>query len=87
MLATYTGRVRNGRPVILDAVTLPEDAGLIITVLNELPSIKTEAQHQNESLRRFFAAIDAIDDEPITDEDLAHFEHIEGLLLVNWKST
>ena len=74
MLAAYTGQVRNGQPVISEAVTLPEDTSLIITVLDELPHVKTRPQRQNEALKRFFAIIDAIEDEPITDEDLAYFE-------------
>ena len=34
---------------------------------------KTVAQKQHEAFERFFTAIDAIDDEPITDEDLDNF--------------
>jgi len=35
MLATYTGVVRNGKPVLVDAVVLPENSQLIITILDE----------------------------------------------------
>ena len=35
MLATYTGIVRNGKPVLVDAVVLPENSQLIITILDE----------------------------------------------------
>ena len=34
---------------------------------------KTVAQRQHEAFERFFTAIDAIDDEQITDEDLDNF--------------
>ena len=35
-----------------------------------MPPAKTKPQKQNEAIKRFFADIDAIDDEPITDEDV-----------------
>jgi len=91
MLATYTGRVRNGQPVIFEEVTLPENAGLIIMILDESLSAKTPARNQkvlldDEQAHRvafdeFFAAIAAIDDEPITDDELVDFEQNR----VNWK--
>jgi len=40
---------------------------------NEVVPEKTVAQRQREAFERFFTAIDAIDDEPITDEDLNKF--------------
>jgi len=73
MLAAYNGQVRDGKPVILEDVVLPENASLIITV--ELPSIKTKAQRQGEAIKRFMAAIDTVDSETFTDEDFSALEN------------
>ena len=80
MYKTYSGRVRNGKPYISEAVTLPENAELIITVMEESPQGNmTEGKHNISSEERqanraafeeFFAGIAAIKDEPITDEDI-----------------
>jgi hypothetical protein len=43
------------------------------TKKNSLFPEKTITQIQNEAFERFFTAIDEIDDEPITDMDLAKF--------------
>ena len=74
MYQAYPGQIKDGRPVFSEDVTLPEDANIIITVLNEPTSAKIKNGRQNDALKRFFSAIDAIEDEPITDEDLAYFE-------------
>ena len=74
MYQAYPGQIKGGQPVFSDDVTLPEDANIIIMVLSEPASAKIKNVRQNEALKRFFAAIDAIEDEPITDEDLAYFE-------------
>jgi len=45
------------------------------SIANKAPSaVNPEAQRQAEALDRFFEAIDAIEDEPITDEDIAMLE-------------
>ena len=46
MLAAYAGQVRNGMPVLLEEISLPESASIIITVLDEQMAIKTKAQRQ-----------------------------------------
>jgi len=66
MYQTYTGRVKGGQPIISEMVTLPENADLIITVLNELPSINR--QMHRAAFEEFFAAMSEIDDEPLGDE-------------------
>jgi hypothetical protein len=81
MYQAYAGRVRNGQPVIFDEVTLPENADIIITVLDESPSIKVsvinkdtlldDRQAQRAAFEEFFTGIASITDEPITDDDLA----------------
>ena len=73
MYQAYPGQIKDGRPVFSEDVTLPEDANIIIMVLSEPASAKIKNGRQNDALKRFFAAIDAIEDEPITDEDLAYF--------------
>ena len=35
MLATYEGIVRDGKPILLAAVTLPENSKIIITILDQ----------------------------------------------------
>jgi hypothetical protein len=72
MLAAYNGRVRNGKPVIFDNVTLPENASLIITV--EMPSANTKAQQQGEAIRRFMSAIDTTDNQ-FTEDDFSELEN------------
>ncbi|MDR2203035.1 MAG: hypothetical protein LBE76_01770 [Nitrososphaerota archaeon] len=66
MLATYKGQVRDGKPMLTEDVILPENASLIITVLNEKYSenTKTKAQQQNEALKRLSKGLKAINDEP-----------------------
>ena len=83
MQHTAFGTYRDGQ-ILLDtpAPTIVESRVQII-FLNEESNIKnliskvapekTVAQRQHEAFERFFTAIDAIDDEPITDEDLDNF--------------
>ena len=78
MYQTYSGRVRNGRPIISEAVTLPENASLIITVLNEAPFASVPNKNENTligdrqlhraAFEEFFAAMTEIDDEPLDAE-------------------
>ena len=37
----YAGKILNGKPSILENITLPENTNIIIMVLDELPFIKT----------------------------------------------
>ena len=70
MYHAYAGQVRNGQPVILESVTLPEKARLIITVLGieEAAETKTKSQRQGEALNELLKSLDEIDDEPLDDE-------------------
>jgi hypothetical protein len=71
---TYSGRVRNGQPVISGSAILPENASVFVTVLGTVTS--TELQDKNRSdlndhkqaHLEFLAAIAAINDEPLDDE-------------------
>ena len=70
MSVTYKGKVRDGKPVLCESVVLPENASIIITVLNEIApnKTKTKAQQQNEALKRLSAGLKTIKDEPLDDE-------------------
>ena len=65
MYQTYAGRVRNGRPVITESVTLPENANLFITVLEEMPSVETKTQKQLAAFERFVATNRTLNDQGI----------------------
>ena len=74
MLQTYQGYFREGRFISPELAVIPDDVEVHVTIIGDvMPPVKTLAQKQNEGLKHFFAAIDAIDNEPITDEDLAGF--------------
>ena len=78
MLQTYQGYFQDGRFVSHEAVVIPENTRVIITVVgNELPPVNTisRSQQQLEALERFITAVRAIDDEPLTDEDFAELEN------------
>jgi len=77
MYQSYAGQVLDGKPVILEKIKLPENARLVITIIDDLPSVsevreesevKTLAQKQNEALKQFSAAMKEIDDEPLDEE-------------------
>ena len=75
MLKTYQGHFREGRFISPDITAIPNGVMVYVTILEDVkPPIKALAQKQNEGLKRFFATIDGIDDEPITDEDLMNFK-------------
>jgi len=71
------GRYEDGHFFLDEKVNILKPTRITITFhdVEELPSNKTVAQRQNKAIKCFFAAIDAIDDEPITDEDLALLEN------------
>ena len=76
MYQAYAGKVLDGKPVVIEGVMLPENADLVITILNEFPpSVKTRAQRQGKAIKRFMTAIDAIDAGTFTDEDYAELEN------------
>jgi hypothetical protein len=53
VLATYEGYVQNGKPMVFEPVRLPEQARIIITVLDESPQ-------PNAMLRASFEEADAM---------------------------
>ena len=86
MQNTAYGIYRNGQILLDTLVPALEESRVRVIFLNEenegnegnnlndavVPG-KTVAQRQHEAFERFFAAIDSIDDEPITDDDLNNF--------------
>ncbi len=74
MLATYAGEVHDGQPVILENIALPENARLIITVIDkDLDATKESrnkalAQKQKEALNQLYQGLKEIDDEPFDEE-------------------
>ena len=78
MLQTYQGYFQDGRFVSPEAAVIPENTRVLVTVIgNELSpvDIVSRSQRQLEALERFVAAINAIDDEPLSDEDFAELEN------------
>jgi len=76
MYTTYRGYFQNGRFVSPELVTIPDNIEVQVTIIgDEISLVKTKAQRQNEALKRFFAAVDSIEDEPITDDDIAVLEN------------
>ncbi len=73
MYQAYAGKVLNGKPAILENVELPENASLLITILNEWP-VRTNAQRQGDAIRRFMKAI-AEGEEQFTAEDYTSLEN------------
>jgi len=49
MLATYAGTVRGGKPVLFDAVTLPENSQIIITILDKSVMIPMQSEKSHTS--------------------------------------
>ena len=77
MLQTYQGFFQEGRFVSPEAVVIPENTRVLITVVgNELPpfDIASRSQKQLEAMERFISAVNAIDNEPLTDEDFSELE-------------
>ena len=63
MYPTYAGKVQGGKPVIIEKIVLPENADLLITVLDHVtPSIETKEQRQDKVVKRFMAALDPLND-------------------------
>jgi hypothetical protein len=79
MVQTYQGYfledgrlMTNGSPI-----RLPIRRRVIVNILEDEmgeTKVQSKAEKQNQSLKQFFAAIDAVEGEPITDNDLADFE-------------
>jgi len=83
MQNTAYGTYRNGQIFLDTLVPAIDESRVRIIFLNEenrgnnrineeVPE-KSVAQRQHEAFERFFTAIDAIDDEPITDENFESF--------------
>ena len=90
MYKAYAGKVLGGRPKLSEDVTLPENAELVIMVLNEsTPELtqpsRTQTQPENHeedhtAIRAFMAAIDALEykdltEYGLTEEDFAELEN------------
>ena len=74
----YSGKIRNGQPIISEGVALPEDARIILMVLNESSSASVSPRNQNtllddgqahrDAFEEFLTAMTEIDDEPLDEE-------------------
>ena len=61
MYQAYAGKVLDGKPAILEDVTLPENTSLVIIVLDELPATKTRDQFdKTEKNTKKIKAINAL---------------------------
>ena len=61
MYQAYAGKVLDGKPAILEDVTLPENTRLVIMVLDELPATKTRTQSdKSEKNTKKIKAINAL---------------------------
>jgi len=49
MLATYAGTVRDGKPVLFDAVMLPENSQIIITILDRTIMVPMQSEGGQDS--------------------------------------
>jgi hypothetical protein len=69
----------NGQPIILMIDLAGRDLVEVINIVRNnkcaAPSPDTTGKTQRAAFERFFAAIEAIDDEAITDADIAQFEN------------
>ena len=72
MAQIYQGHYENGNYILDDGAVMPENTRFSIRILADKVKPKrkkkTAAQQQNEALKRFYKAIDAITDEPLDDE-------------------
>ena len=70
MLKMYQGRYENGHFILPEheLVLIPDNANIIITVLDDIPSFKSIAQKQREALKRLSDGLKKIDDEPFDEE-------------------
>jgi|GEM_PF-2013096 len=73
----YKGYFRKGRFVSPEAASIPENSMVYVMVVGEEADTKLfasddERQAHRAAFDEFFAAIAEIEDEPITDEDLAN---------------
>ena len=61
-----------------ETVAIPDNTKVFVTVIEHddlsLLGIPSRSQQQLEALEQFFAAVSAIDDELLTDEDFAELE-------------
>ena len=57
MYQSYQGQVRNGQPMVLEQVKLPENARIIITILDDKDEIIT--QKQRRAFEKFAKAVAA----------------------------
>ena len=78
MYQTYEGQIQNGRPIILEQVSLPENARFVITILdskffrsNEV--IDTYQEQQKKAAYDFIEAIKDTEGE-LTNDDFVEFE-------------
>ncbi|MCL1820983.1 MAG: hypothetical protein FWG36_10070 [Oscillospiraceae bacterium] len=78
MLQTYQGYFDSGQFISLDNLSIPEKKRAIITILDDEIDVKRLniiPKQQLKAFEEFFAAIDSIEGEPLTDTDFAELEN------------
>ena len=76
MYQSYAGKVIDGKPIILDDVALPENADIVITILNDfIPSAESMSRRQGKAIKRFMEAIEKTSEEIFTNEDFNELEN------------
>jgi len=76
MIQAYQGYFQNKRFVPLDDIIIPENVEVYVMITGKkIPTITTKSQQQRQAFEKFFSGIASIDDEPITDEDIAWLDN------------
>ena len=76
MLRALQGYFRSGRFIPSEPVEIPDNVEVYVMITDrELQPTKARSQRQLEAFNRFVSAINAIDDEPLTDEDFSELEN------------
>ena len=76
MVQTYQGYFQKGRFISQEITTIPDNVEVYVMITGrQYVPPKTKAQRQLQAFEQFVSAINAIDDEPLTDEDFAELEN------------
>ena len=76
MVQTYQGYFVKGRFVSQEIATIPDHVEVYVMITgNQYVQPKTKAQRQLQAFDQFVSAINAIEDEPLSDEDFAELEN------------
>ena len=76
MVQTYQGYFKKGRFVSQEIAAIPENVEVYVMITGKkYKPQKTTTQRQLQAFNQFVSAINAIDDEPLTDEDFTELEN------------